>query len=180
MDQSDFDSITTKVRHLRENIAELQMNYDQLTLNAKVSGNVQQANLDIIQTSIHGVRYAQRLLWQALECPLIRTGSLSMTQKEKRPDHRASTYIKTQKTKPVLVVNLTEDEVSTRRAWGVWVYLTEMDKVEYPFKIYQNSVNGSFLLNTMMGNTTRFANDMFKQKRAMIWENKLIGTENTR
>ncbi|KAL8554375.1 hypothetical protein ACS0TY_002526 [Phlomoides rotata] len=55
-----------------------------------------------------------------------------------------------------------------------------MDKVKYPFKIYQNSVNGYFLLNTMTGNTTRFANEVFKQKRAMIWENKLIGTENTR
>ncbi|KAL8487491.1 hypothetical protein ACS0TY_023972 [Phlomoides rotata] len=43
--------------------------------------------------------------------------------------------------KPELVVNLTEDEISTRRAWGVWVYLTEMDKVKYPFKIYQNLGN---------------------------------------
>ncbi|KAL8501623.1 hypothetical protein ACS0TY_020946 [Phlomoides rotata] len=100
--------------------------------------------------------------------------------KLQRPDQRASIYIKTQETRPALVVNLTEDEVSTRRAWGVWVCLTEMDKVKYPFKIYHNSVNGSFLLNTMMGNTTRFVNDMFEQKRAMIWENKLIGTENTR
>ncbi|KAL8547387.1 hypothetical protein ACS0TY_006929 [Phlomoides rotata] len=100
--------------------------------------------------------------------------------KLQRPDQRASTYIKTQETKPALVVNLTEDEVSIKRAWGVWVYLMEMDKVKYPFKIYQNSVNGSFLLNTMMGNTTRFANDMFEQKRAMIWEKKLIGIENTR
>ncbi|KAL8549403.1 hypothetical protein ACS0TY_008294 [Phlomoides rotata] len=79
-----------------------------------------------------------------------------------RLDQRASTYINTQETKPALVVNLTEDEVSTRRAWGVWVCLTEMDKVKYPFKIYQNSVNGSFLLNTMTGNITRFANDMFE------------------
>ncbi|KAL8527561.1 hypothetical protein ACS0TY_005426 [Phlomoides rotata] len=43
-----------------------------------------------------------------------------------------------------------------------------------------NSVNGSFLLNTMTGNTTIFANDVFEQKRAMIWDNKLIGMENTR
>ncbi|KAL8461016.1 hypothetical protein ACS0TY_032484 [Phlomoides rotata] len=35
MEQSDFDSITTRVRHLRENITELQKNYDQLTLNVK-------------------------------------------------------------------------------------------------------------------------------------------------
>ncbi|KAL8520515.1 hypothetical protein ACS0TY_011151 [Phlomoides rotata] len=54
-----------------------------------------------------------------------------------------------------------------------------MDKVKYPFKIYQNSVNGSFLLNSMTRSTTRFSNDIFEQKRAMIWENKLIGIENT-
>ncbi|KAL8509913.1 hypothetical protein ACS0TY_016942 [Phlomoides rotata] len=100
--------------------------------------------------------------------------------KLQRLDHRSANYIKHQETKSELVINLTENEVSTRRAWGVWVCLTEMDKVKYPFKIYQNSVNGSFLLNTMMGNTTRFANDVFEQKRVMIWENKLIGTESTR
>ncbi|KAL8552060.1 hypothetical protein ACS0TY_000938 [Phlomoides rotata] len=300
MEQPNFDSITTRVRHLRENITELQKNYDQLTLHVKVSGNVQQVGLDIVQTSIHGVRYAQRMLWKALERPLLRTGSPSVTHKEKekgqlaepsqgvpviepeqtgsssnleeteqqaskpdvsgqpttsgvkegeislrpqkgprqadtnitgvkfvwlfnnawesllkelpdwvcnavqeswhnnphlkredeleikfitvasedmtnsirypsfhfmklqRPDHRSANYIKHQETKPKLVVNLTEDEVTTRRAWGV-----------------SNSVNGSFLLNTMTGNTTRFANDVFEQKRAMIWENKLIGMENT-
>ncbi|KAL8492340.1 hypothetical protein ACS0TY_023814 [Phlomoides rotata] len=95
--------------------------------------------------------------------------------KRQRPDERASTYIKAQETKLALVVNLTKDEVFTRRAWGVWVCLTEIDKVKYMIKIYQNSVNGSFLLNSMTGTTTRFANDMFEQKRTMIWENRLIG-----
>ncbi|KAL8501303.1 hypothetical protein ACS0TY_020737 [Phlomoides rotata] len=88
--------------------------------------------------------------------------------KLRRPDKKAFTYIKEQETKPALVVNLTEDEISTRRALGVWVCLTEMDKVKYPFKIYQNYVNGPFLLNTMTGATTRSANDTFEQKRAMI------------
>ncbi|KAL8489901.1 hypothetical protein ACS0TY_025696 [Phlomoides rotata] len=69
-----------------------------------------------------------------------------------------------------------EDKVSTRRAWGVWLCLTEMNKVKYTFKIYRNSINGSFLLNYMTGTTTRFANDMFEQKRAMIWENWLVGS----
>ncbi|KAL8503527.1 hypothetical protein ACS0TY_022311 [Phlomoides rotata] len=100
--------------------------------------------------------------------------------KLQRPDQKAFTYIKEQETKLTLVVNLTEDEISTRRAWGVWVCLTKMDKVKYLFKIYQNSVNKSFLLNTMTGVTTRFANDTFEQKRAMIWANRLIGTKNTR
>ncbi|KAL8488791.1 hypothetical protein ACS0TY_024450 [Phlomoides rotata] len=37
----EFDTITTSVRHLQENIMELQKNYDQLTLNVKVGGNIQ-------------------------------------------------------------------------------------------------------------------------------------------
>ncbi|KAL8499774.1 hypothetical protein ACS0TY_019665 [Phlomoides rotata] len=345
MEQSDFDSITTRVRHLRENVTELQKNYDELTLHVKVSGNVQQADLDIVQTSIHGVGYAQRMLWKALERPLLKTGSPSVTHKEKvhqveprqvpqviepgkadpayishspkekgqlaepsqgipvtepghtssssnleetehqasepdvsgqpttsgvkegetslrpqkgpkpadtntagshwffnhawemllkgmefdtahfitdvsdwvgnavkeswhnnphlkrgdeleikfitvasedmtnhirypsfhfmklqRPDHRSANYIKHQETKPELVINLTEDDVTTRRTWGVWVCLTEMDKVKYPFKIYQNSVNGSFLLNTMTGNTTSAVDEYNTMLKAALSE----------
>ncbi|KAL8533785.1 hypothetical protein ACS0TY_009976 [Phlomoides rotata] len=100
--------------------------------------------------------------------------------KLQRSDKKAFTYMKEQEMKLELVVNLTEDEILTRRAWGVWVCLTEIDKVKYLFKIYQNLINRSFLLNTMTGSTSRFANDMFEQKRVMIWENKLIWIENTR
>ncbi|KAL8524047.1 hypothetical protein ACS0TY_013854 [Phlomoides rotata] len=75
--------------------------------------------------------------------------------KLQRPDKRVFTYIKEQETKPELVIDLTEDEISTRRAWGIWVCLTKMDKVKHPFKIYQNSINGSFLLNMMTSKGTR-------------------------
>ncbi|KAL8531827.1 hypothetical protein ACS0TY_008432 [Phlomoides rotata] len=88
---------------------------------------------------------------EELEIKFITTASDDMTNaiqypsfhfmKLQRPDQRTFTYIKAQETKPALVVNLTKDEVSTRRAWGVWVCLTEMEKVKYPFKIYQNSIN---------------------------------------
>ncbi|KAL8548238.1 hypothetical protein ACS0TY_007529 [Phlomoides rotata] len=101
-----------------------------------------------------------------LEIKFITVTSEDMTNtiQYPRPGKRASTYINAQETKPTLVVNLTEDEVSTRRALGVWVCLTEMDKVKYSFKIYQNYVNGSFLLNFMTRTTTRFANDMLSKK----------------
>ncbi|KAL8482610.1 hypothetical protein ACS0TY_028686 [Phlomoides rotata] len=39
--------------------------------------------------------------------------------KLQRPYKKAFTYIKEQETKAALVVNLTEDEISTRRAWGI-------------------------------------------------------------
>ncbi|KAL8498662.1 hypothetical protein ACS0TY_021849 [Phlomoides rotata] len=143
---------------------------------------------NVVQESWHNNPHLKR--GDELEIKFITVASEDMTNvicypsfhfmKLQRPDHKSANYIKHQETKPELVVNLMEDEVSTRRAWGVWVCLTEMDKVKYPFKIYQNSVNRSFLLNTMTGNTTRSANEVFEQKRAMIWENKLIGTENTR
>ncbi|KAL8462042.1 hypothetical protein ACS0TY_033208 [Phlomoides rotata] len=211
IEQSDFDFIPTRVRHLRENVAELQRNYNQLTLNVKVSGNIQQANLDTVQTSINGIRFlgisklsywvlnAVYEFWhnnphlkrgEELEIKFITVASEDMTNaiqypsfhfmKLQRLDKKAFSYIKEQEMKLALVVNLTEDEISTRRAWRVWGCLTEMDKVKYPFKIYQNSVNGSFLLNTMTGITTRFANDNFEHKRAMIWKNRLIRTENIR
>ncbi|KAL8501201.1 hypothetical protein ACS0TY_020670 [Phlomoides rotata] len=80
----------------------------------------------------------------------------------KRGEEMEIKFITVAKTKSALVVNLTEDEISTIRAWGVWVCLTEMDKVKYSFKIYQNSVNGTFLLNTMTEVTTRFANDIIE------------------
>ncbi|KAL8482639.1 hypothetical protein ACS0TY_025615 [Phlomoides rotata] len=57
------------LRHLRENIMELQRNYDQLTLNVKVNGNVQQANLDAVQTSINGIRVQQVEPQQVFQVP---------------------------------------------------------------------------------------------------------------
>ena len=79
-----------------------------------------------------------------------------------------------------LVTAITEDEISTRRAWGFWVCLTEMDKVKYPFKIFSNTLNGSFLVNSLTGNSTGFAEATFEKKRLLIWENKLPATEVTR
>ncbi|KAL0431121.1 UNVERIFIED_CONTAM: hypothetical protein Sradi_0738100 [Sesamum radiatum] len=79
-----------------------------------------------------------------------------------------------------LVSAISEDDISTRRAWGLWVCLTEMDKVKYPFKIFSNKLNGSFLLNSMTGKSIEFAESMFERKRMLIWENKLPATEATR
>ncbi|KAL0339275.1 UNVERIFIED_CONTAM: hypothetical protein Sangu_1449600 [Sesamum angustifolium] len=73
-----------------------------------------------------------------------------------------------------------EDDISTRRAWGLWVCLTEMDKVKYSFKIFSNKMNGSFMLNSMTGKNTEFAESMFEKKRMLIWENKLPAIEETR
>ncbi|KAL0320229.1 UNVERIFIED_CONTAM: hypothetical protein Sradi_5284400 [Sesamum radiatum] len=77
-----------------------------------------------------------------------------------------------------LVLAISEDDISTRRASGLWVCLTEMDKVKYPFKIFSNKVNGSFLSNSMTEKSTEFAESLFEKKRMLIWENKLPAKSN--
>ncbi|KAL0313733.1 UNVERIFIED_CONTAM: hypothetical protein Scaly_2906000 [Sesamum calycinum] len=97
--------------------------------------------------------------------------------KLQRPDMVAFNRIKVASEEAPLVSAISEDDISTRRAWGLWVCLTEMDKVKYPFKIFSNKVNGSFLLNSMIGKSTEFAESMFEKKRMLIWENKLPATK---
>ncbi|KAL0411464.1 UNVERIFIED_CONTAM: hypothetical protein Slati_3736100 [Sesamum latifolium] len=100
--------------------------------------------------------------------------------KLQRPDMVAFNKIKAAIEEAPLVSAISEDDISTRRAWGLWVCLTEMDKVKYPFKIFSNKVNRSFLLNSMTEKITEFAESMFKKKRMLIWENKFSTTEATR
>ncbi|KAL0349890.1 UNVERIFIED_CONTAM: hypothetical protein Sradi_4138200 [Sesamum radiatum] len=87
--------------------------------------------------------------------------------KLQRPDMVAFNRIKAISEEAPLVLAIRQDDISTRRAWGLWVYLIEMDKVKYPFKIFSNKVNGS-LLNSMTGKNTDFAKSMFEKKRMFI------------
>ncbi|KAL0378446.1 UNVERIFIED_CONTAM: hypothetical protein Sradi_3150100 [Sesamum radiatum] len=56
-----------------------------------------------------------------------------------------------------LVSAISEDDNSTRRAWGLWIYLTEMYKGKAPSSEY-----------------------LFEKEIMPIWENKLPATEATR
>ncbi|KAL0448618.1 UNVERIFIED_CONTAM: hypothetical protein Slati_1418200 [Sesamum latifolium] len=100
--------------------------------------------------------------------------------KLQRPDMVVFNKIKIATGEAPLVSAISEDDISTRRAWGLWVCLIEMDKVKYPFKIFLNKLNESFLLNSMIGKSIEFAENMFEKKRMLIWENKLSATEVTR
>ncbi|KAL0324850.1 UNVERIFIED_CONTAM: hypothetical protein Sradi_5054300 [Sesamum radiatum] len=100
--------------------------------------------------------------------------------KLQRPDMVAFNRIKAASEEAPLVSVISEDGISTRRAWGLWVCFTEMDKVKYPFKILSNKVNVSFMLNSVTGKSTEFVESMFEKKRILIWKNKLLATEATR
>ncbi|KAL0339262.1 UNVERIFIED_CONTAM: hypothetical protein Sangu_1448300 [Sesamum angustifolium] len=71
--------------------------------------------------------------------------------KLQRPDMVAFNKIKATSEEALLVSAISKYDISTIRAWGLCVCLTEMDQGKYPFKIFSNNVNGSFLLNSMTG-----------------------------
>ncbi|KAL2228703.1 UNVERIFIED_CONTAM: hypothetical protein Sindi_1850000, partial [Sesamum indicum] len=61
--------------------------------------------------------------------------------KLQRPDMVAFNKIKAASSEALLVSAITEGSISTKRSWGLWICLTEMDKVKYLFKIFSNKVN---------------------------------------
>ncbi|KAL0431292.1 UNVERIFIED_CONTAM: Disease resistance protein RGA2 [Sesamum radiatum] len=97
-----------------------------------------------------------------------------------KPDMVAFNKIKAATGEAPLISAISEDDISTRTTWGLWVCFTEIDKVKYPFKIFSNKLNESFLLNSMTEKSTEFAESMFGQKRMLIWENNLPASEATR
>ncbi|KAL2248329.1 UNVERIFIED_CONTAM: hypothetical protein Sindi_2685200, partial [Sesamum indicum] len=96
------------------------------------------------------------------------------------PDMVAFNKIKATSREVFLVSAISENDISTKRAWGLWVCLTEIDKVKYSFKILSNKVNGSFLLNSTTQKSIEFAESLFEKKRMLIWKNKLPANETTK
>ncbi|KAL8541030.1 hypothetical protein ACS0TY_002354 [Phlomoides rotata] len=91
MEQYEFDSITTRARHLRENIAELQRNYDQLTLNVKVpeSGKVDSAYTSpSSKEKVHQVEPPQG--FQVLGSGKTNSTNTSSSSKLEETEHQAS------------------------------------------------------------------------------------------
>ncbi|KAL2228435.1 UNVERIFIED_CONTAM: hypothetical protein Sindi_1823200 [Sesamum indicum] len=52
MEASEAKSIMLRLRHLRENLKELDRKFGQLAVNAQVAGQIQRANLDTVQVTI--------------------------------------------------------------------------------------------------------------------------------
>ncbi|KAL0461455.1 UNVERIFIED_CONTAM: hypothetical protein Slati_0033100 [Sesamum latifolium] len=60
--------------------------------------------------------------------------------KLQRPDMVAFNKIKAAIGEAPLVSAISEDDISTRRAWGLWVCLTEMDKVKKKHRVCRKHV----------------------------------------
>ncbi|KAL2250146.1 UNVERIFIED_CONTAM: hypothetical protein Sindi_2488300, partial [Sesamum indicum] len=86
MEASEANSIMLRLRHPWENLEELDRKFGQLAVNAQVAGQIQRADLDIVQVAIRSSLLASTSLWNNLR-ELIRKASPSgMTHKLREHD----------------------------------------------------------------------------------------------
>ncbi|KAL0399786.1 UNVERIFIED_CONTAM: hypothetical protein Sradi_2321900 [Sesamum radiatum] len=114
-----------RLRHLRENLEELDREFGRLSVNAQVAGQVQRADLDIVQTTIRSSLVASTALWNALQEP-IRKASPSVVTRELR-EHDPKHAFRVQGSRPVAADSSTactrpssdSDETATIEPQGV-------------------------------------------------------------
>lgn len=66
-----------------------------------------------------------------------------------------------------MVISLSEDDISIRRAWKLWVCFIKINKLKYPFKIFPNKLSVSFLLNSIIEKRVEFIMTLFEEKRIL-------------
>ncbi|KAL0300171.1 UNVERIFIED_CONTAM: movement protein [Sesamum calycinum] len=67
MEASEVNSIMLRLRHLRENLEELNKKFGRLAVNAQVAGQIQRADLNTIQIAIRTTMVASTSLWNDLQ-----------------------------------------------------------------------------------------------------------------
>ncbi|KAL0325504.1 UNVERIFIED_CONTAM: hypothetical protein Sradi_5119700 [Sesamum radiatum] len=89
MEASEANSIMLRRRHLRENLEELNKKFGRLAVNAQVAGQIQRADLDIVQIAIRTTMVASTSLWNDLQEPIRKASSSEMTNelREHDPKH---------------------------------------------------------------------------------------------
>ncbi|KAL0462704.1 UNVERIFIED_CONTAM: hypothetical protein Slati_0158000 [Sesamum latifolium] len=80
MEGFEVNSIMLRLRHLREYLEELDREFRRLAVNAQVAGQVQRADLDIVQTTIRNSLVASTALWNALNSKGIAFGDDSRVE----------------------------------------------------------------------------------------------------
>ncbi|KAL0434392.1 UNVERIFIED_CONTAM: hypothetical protein Slati_2773500 [Sesamum latifolium] len=99
MEGFEANSVMLRLRHLRENLEELDREFGPLVVNAQVAEQVQRVDLDIVQTTIRSSLVASTVLWNALQEP-IRKASPSMMTRELR-EHDPKYALRVQGSRPV-------------------------------------------------------------------------------
>ncbi|KAL0345714.1 UNVERIFIED_CONTAM: hypothetical protein Sradi_4402700 [Sesamum radiatum] len=89
MEGFEANSIMLRLTHLRENLEELDRQFGRLAINAQVTGQVQRANLDTVQTEKISSLVASTALWNDLRESIWKASPSRMTNelKEHDPKH---------------------------------------------------------------------------------------------
>ncbi|KAK4381654.1 Enzymatic polyprotein [Sesamum angolense] len=93
------NSIMLRIRHLRENLEELDREFGRLAVNAQVAGQVQRADLDLVQTNIRSSLVASTALWNALQEPIRKASPSGMTRELREQGSKPA--LRVQDSKPV-------------------------------------------------------------------------------
>ncbi|KAL0454846.1 UNVERIFIED_CONTAM: hypothetical protein Slati_0823800 [Sesamum latifolium] len=88
MEGFEANSVMLRLRHLRENLKELDREFGRLAVNAQVAGQVQRAGLDIVQTTIKSSLVASTALWNALQEPIRKASPSVMTRELREHDSK--------------------------------------------------------------------------------------------
>ncbi|KAL2243612.1 UNVERIFIED_CONTAM: hypothetical protein Sindi_0479200 [Sesamum indicum] len=89
MESSEANSLMLRLRHLGENLEELDRKFGQLPVNAQVARQIQRADIDTIQVAIRSFLLASTSLWNDLREPIRKTSPSGMTHelREHDPKH---------------------------------------------------------------------------------------------
>ena len=89
MEAFEANSIMLRLRHLRENLEELDRKFGQLAGNAQVTGQIQRADLDTVQVAIRSSLLASTSLWNDLREPIRKASPSGMAHelREHDPKH---------------------------------------------------------------------------------------------
>ncbi|KAL0349700.1 UNVERIFIED_CONTAM: Enzymatic polyprotein [Sesamum radiatum] len=99
MEASEANSIMLRLRHLRENLEELNKKFGRLAVNAQVAGQIQRADLDTVQIAIRTTMVTSTSLWNDLQEPIRKASSSEMTNELRK--HEPKHALRVQDSRPV-------------------------------------------------------------------------------
>ncbi|KAL2252679.1 UNVERIFIED_CONTAM: hypothetical protein Sindi_0062600 [Sesamum indicum] len=99
MEASEANSIMLSLRHLRENLEELDRKFGQLAVDAQVAGQIQKADLDTVQVVIRTFLLAFTPLRNDLREPIRKASPSGMTHELRELDPKHA--FRVQSTRPV-------------------------------------------------------------------------------
>ncbi|KAL0340453.1 UNVERIFIED_CONTAM: Enzymatic polyprotein [Sesamum radiatum] len=105
MEASEANSIMLRLRHLKENLKELNKKFGRLAVNPQVAGQIQRANLDTVQITIRTTMVASTSLWNDLQEPIWKALSSEMTNELRKYDPKHA--LRVQDSRPVAAYSST-------------------------------------------------------------------------